>query len=484
MVDYLIIGAGYAGLSAAALLAKNKFSTLLLESHSKIGGCASHYKRKDFTFDVGATTFSGIKPNQPLGRLFKELSIEPKLKKVDPGLIAKIDGKEIIRYADKLKWTEAASEYFNSSKQINFWQKIFEIDELAWEFLSHNNSIPPNSLLDYIKLTKPTNLRYAKLLYGIFNGIQKEINKFQLTDKIFTSFLEEQLLITTQNYADNAPLLTSAMGLAYPSETYYPYGGMYKPAELILNSYKNSGGEVKRKRKVIKIRKRKDYYQVETEKGEVFDSKGIISSIPIWNMAELTDGEIQKYYQNYAKYFDFAWGAFTINFAIETKAELNSLYYQIHTDDQIPNCDSRSYFVSFSAKDDYAKAPDGWRTVTISCHTKTEKWLNLTKEEYSRRKSFTAQYILKSLFNNLPQLEGSQIEWELAGSPKTFQHYTQRKNGFVGGIPHSIEKNLLKMPPNQTPFKNFYQIGDTAFPGQGTPGVVLGALSCVERILK
>ncbi|MDZ7766217.1 MAG: FAD/NAD(P)-binding protein [Melioribacteraceae bacterium] len=213
MVDYLIIGAGYAGLSAAALLAKNKFSTLLLESHSKIGGCASHYKRKDFTFDVGATTFSGIKPNQPLGRLFKELSIEPKLKKVDPGLIAKIDGKEIIRYADKLKWTEAASEYFNSSKQINFWQKIFEIDELAWEFLSHNNSIPPNSLVDYIKLTKPTNLRYAKLLYGIFNGIQKEINKFQLTDKIFTSFLEEQLLITTQNYAEQCTAFNFCNGI-------------------------------------------------------------------------------------------------------------------------------------------------------------------------------------------------------------------------------------------------------------------------------
>lgn len=482
MVDYIIIGAGYAGLSAAALSAKNKFSTLLLESHSKIGGCASFYRRKGFTFDVGATTFSGVKPNQPLGRLFNELPIEPKLKKVDPGLIVKIDGKEIIRYADKLKWAEAASEYFNSSKQFNFWQKIFEMDELAWEFLSQNNSIPPNKLIDYIKLSKPTNLRYIKLLNGIFTGIQKEISRLKLTDEMFTKFLAEQLLITTQNYADNSPLLTSAMGLAYPSETYYPYGGMYKPAELILNSFKSNGGEIKFKRKVTSIKKHKDYYKVETANGENFDAKGIISSIPIWNMVELTDGEIQKYYQNYAKYFDFAWGAYTINFAIETKAELNSLYYQIHTDDQIPNCDACSYFVSFSAKDDYAKAPDGWRTVTISCHTKTEKWLNLTKEEYIRRKSVTAQYILKSLFDNLPQLEGSQIEWELAGSPKTFQHYTQRKNGFVGGIPHSIEKNLLKMPPNQTPFKNFYQIGDTAFPGQGTPGVVLGAFSCVDRI--
>ena len=125
MIDYLIIGAGYSGLSAAALLANEKYSVLLLESHSKIGGCASFYKRKEFLFDVGATTLSGVLPYQPLGRLFNELKISPKLKKIDPGVIIKIGEREIVRYSDQRKWIEHAKEIFNSTNQEKFWEKIY-----------------------------------------------------------------------------------------------------------------------------------------------------------------------------------------------------------------------------------------------------------------------------------------------------------------------------------------------------------------------
>lgn len=84
MYDFIVIGSGYGGLTAASLLAKQGFSTLILESHTLIGGCASYFKRKEFSFDVGATTCSGILPHQPLGKLFSKLNIEPELKKSTP----------------------------------------------------------------------------------------------------------------------------------------------------------------------------------------------------------------------------------------------------------------------------------------------------------------------------------------------------------------------------------------------------------------
>ncbi len=71
----------------------------------------------------------------------------------------------------------------------------------------------------------------------------------------------------------------------------------------------------------------------------------------------------------------------------------------------------------------------------------------------------------------------------LSGTPSTYEFYTGRFNGFVGGIPHSVKKNLLRMPPNKTPFTNLYMVGDTVFPGQGIPAVVLGALNTVNRII-
>ncbi len=484
MIDYIIIGAGYAGLSAAAILEKEGLNTLLLESHSKIGGCASFYKRKEFTFDVGATTLSGLLPNQPLGKLFNELKINPKIRKIDPGAIINIDGKEIRRETTREKWIQTAVDTFENTNQKIFWEKVFNTDDLAWQFLSNNKFIPPSSFSDYLKLAKPTNAKYLKLFSGIYKSIDSEITDLKLDNPLFHEFLDEQLLITTQNVRKDAPFLTAAMGLAYPSETYYPYGGMYKPAQMILEKFKEHGGQIKLKRKITRIEEMKrGGYRVTSSKGEIFESKGLITSIPIWNMAEITEGQIRNYYRKYSSYFDFAWGAFTLNFAIESNEELDSLYYQIHTPEIIPNCNSKSFFVSFSAADDFEKAPEGWRSVTISCHTKIANWQNLSKDDYNQRKEETTRYIISNLMKRMPQFQNAEIEWLLSGTPGTFEFYTQRKNGFVGGIPHSTGKNLLKMPPNKTPFKNLYQIGDTAFPGQGTPGVVLGAFFCIEKIL-
>ena len=73
--DFIIIGAGLAGLASAALLAKDGYRVKVLEAHTASGGCASYFKRKNFTFDVGATTLSGLGEGQPLKILLEKLNI-------------------------------------------------------------------------------------------------------------------------------------------------------------------------------------------------------------------------------------------------------------------------------------------------------------------------------------------------------------------------------------------------------------------------
>jgi phytoene dehydrogenase-like protein len=45
MTDVLVVGAGIAGLTAAALLAKQGRSVVLLEAHHQSGGCAGTFRR-------------------------------------------------------------------------------------------------------------------------------------------------------------------------------------------------------------------------------------------------------------------------------------------------------------------------------------------------------------------------------------------------------------------------------------------------------
>lgn len=50
--DAIIIGAGLGGLSCGAAFARQGFKPLVIEQHTKPGGYATTFQRKDFTFDV------------------------------------------------------------------------------------------------------------------------------------------------------------------------------------------------------------------------------------------------------------------------------------------------------------------------------------------------------------------------------------------------------------------------------------------------
>lgn len=484
MYDYIVIGSGYGGVSAAALLAQQGFSVLILESHVAIGGCASFFKRKGFTFDVGATTLSGVLDNQPLGKLFNKLNVKPNLKKLDPGMIVflKDKNRKITRYANKDQWIKESEKQFGGN-QKEFWNKIYSLESKSWNLIADNYRLPPQDITDLIHLAKPSNFKYLKLIPGLIQPLKSLIKKYDLDkNKEFVNFVDEQLLISTQNTSTLAPYLTSSIGLAYPSETYYPYGGIYKPLELLLDTFKAKGNEIKFKEKVTNVINKDGSYEVTTSRGNTYQAKGIISNIPIWNMAKITQGGIQEYFKNKSSSFNTAWGAFTLYFAVENNVPLETAYYQIHSRKPLPFASSKSFFVSFSLADDYEKAPEGWRTVTISTHTKTDEWENISEEEYNKRKEELENAIIEEFDYFFPEMKIKEKLYVNSGTPNTFEFFTGRHKGFVGGIPHTIKKSILQLPPNVSPFDNFYMVGDTVFPGQGTPAVVLGALNVVERI--
>ena len=51
--DVIVIGSGISGLCAAALLAMEGKSVLILEKHFKVGGYTHTFKRENYEWDVG-----------------------------------------------------------------------------------------------------------------------------------------------------------------------------------------------------------------------------------------------------------------------------------------------------------------------------------------------------------------------------------------------------------------------------------------------
>ena len=58
--DAVVIGAGNAGLTAAATLQRAGVSTLLIERHNVPGGCATSFRRGRFEFETALHQLSGL----------------------------------------------------------------------------------------------------------------------------------------------------------------------------------------------------------------------------------------------------------------------------------------------------------------------------------------------------------------------------------------------------------------------------------------
>ncbi|NEP44057.1 MAG: NAD(P)-binding protein, partial [Okeania sp. SIO2H7] len=71
-----IIGAGIGGLTTGALLARRGYNVIVFDQAIAPGGCASTFKRRGYTFDVGATQVAGLEPGGIHHRIFSELELE------------------------------------------------------------------------------------------------------------------------------------------------------------------------------------------------------------------------------------------------------------------------------------------------------------------------------------------------------------------------------------------------------------------------
>ena len=90
-----VVGGGIGGLTAGALLARRGYKVLILDQALVPGGCASTFKRRGFTFDVGATQVAGLEPGGIHSRIFSELEVDqPHATELDPPCAVYLAGEK------------------------------------------------------------------------------------------------------------------------------------------------------------------------------------------------------------------------------------------------------------------------------------------------------------------------------------------------------------------------------------------------------
>jgi phytoene dehydrogenase-like protein len=474
-LETLIIGAGYSGLTLGALLSKAGHPVTLLEGHGLPGGCGSFYQRGPYRFDVGATTLSGILHDGPLKRLMRELDLQTPLDFQTVGMNIHTNRGVLKRVASHQEWLAQLEGHFPECSLRQTWNHLQKISERAWPTLQKLNHFPPSAPRDLYRLLPMLKTSALKLVPDLLRPFSSLLSESERSSADYMKFLDQQLLISTQSTAYEVSTLIASLGLMYPSDTYYPLGGMGAMALELVEKIRTHGGTVRFKTKVIKIEKTKNGFMVHTNRGESLEVKRLISSLPFWNHQDIGPAEFEDEIKKYNKTMKPAWGAMTAYFAIRPRRPIDILYQQVHTS-------KGSLFYSFSKPNDQKRAPAHWQTVTVSAHCADAQTLPADIEEYTKLKEDFAlqvhQFMTERLIAHGP-FESTKIE---VGTPKTFAHFTGRLHGRVGGLPHGGLVTMLRYPGHQTPLCQFYRIGDTVFPGQGIVGVIAGAYMAFETL--
>lgn len=458
-IDLTVIGSGIGG-SLISILNKDK-NLVLFEKDKNLGGTASTFKRFGNYFNSGATTFVGYEDNHIIKEIFDSADFIPDLKKSSYAYRTIINGKSIDRITDFEEFIESLNSVFYHKNNRYFWQTLKDIDERFWKL--KNIYFAKYSLNSYLKSLKTIDILFKEYKFLLFKSAKSFIKEV-LGDisKKYQDFIDAQLQITLQSTSKDIPLLSFAIALSYPfHKIFYANGGMGKLFDDMLKDI-----NVKKNEQIMQIKKENNFYRLISSKDEYLTSK-LILNMPVFECKNLfLDEDLQNYYKKF-EFYDQS--AFVIYLKIDSKKEFLN-HYQIILKDNIPNAVSKSFFVSFSHKDDKKLSKNGY-SVTISCHTKALFWNELSKEEYEKNKEFTKNFILDELLKNIPDIKKEDIKIEFCATSKTFKRYINRFN--CGATPLNL-KNIFKIPSSLTPFKNLYNIGDSVFAGQGWPGVALG----------
>jgi C-3',4' desaturase CrtD len=140
--------------------------------------------------------------------------------------------------------------------------------------------------------------------------------------------------------------------------------------------------------------------------------------------------------------------------------------------------ENNSLFVSVSHPGD-GRSPEGMATIIASSFTDTKLWWNCADyEALKQRYTEGAIARLSSYFN----LTSDTIIYQEAATPRTFERYTGRDRGIVGGIGQRVPTFGPFGFATRTPIDRLWLVGDSTHPGEGTAGVSYSALTAVRQI--
>jgi len=471
MTDYdvIVIGAGNAGLTSAAYLAKRGVKVLVLERHNIPGGSATSFCRGRFEFEVSLHQICGIgteKMPGPLRSQFEKIGVLDKLEFLEMD-----DLYNFLYFPEKRSITLPP----DADEICTILQGLFpkEKDEIK-KYLDLVTKVAYDAIsIQYLQDPDASRYKYPEY----FNYALKTTQ--QVLDSFFKDPIIKSVLGAYWGYLGLPPDQLSFGDLALMFKAYCDFkpmhfkGGSQALSNAIADSIMENGGSIRYNCGAKKIIMKNGVVQgVLTESGDEITSRFVVSnSSKISTYYELMDEkDVPEPIRAELRQTTIAMSSLVLYLGFH--AEPHEIGFKESTNFLVGTTDNKlaykrmktldineNDFSAISCYDliDPQFSPPGTCQAMALALKYADPWLKVPPAQYADTKYHCADSFLKVLENFFPDIRKHIEEIEIA-TPITFMRYLGTPGGTFYGFDNTIKDGEIFLP-NDSKVPGLYNAG-------------------------
>jgi phytoene dehydrogenase-like protein len=474
-VDTLVIGSGFGGLSTALTLSEQGVDVLLVEALKYPGGCASTFTKQGYAFETGATLFSGFGPGQLMRGWIERYGLDVQVQMLNPIVELRAPDLTLAIPSERAQLVSRIAEQAGEKAPgvRDFFREQKQVADALWELFDDPAMLPPFGLKQAL-VHAGRSARYLPLLRLSGRPVQAALERHGVDQvRALRTYLDAVCQITVQAPASQAeaPFAMGAMDY-YFRGTGHVQGGIGSLAWGLVSAIEENGAQVQMSTRAKSLRRDERGWIAEL-RGETVRARRVVANLLPQAVMALTETQTPEL-RALGERVEQGWGAVMLYLAIDGGAleRQDPHHLELVQDPDAPYVDGNHLFCSVSGA---GEDPSGHRTVTVSTHTELAPLRAMSQKEQERRIAAIQAKMEQGLRALAPELVAERLA-TFPASPRTWERFTRRPGGFVGGIPRTVGlHNDQGMIPGPV-LPGLYLVGDTVFPGQSTLATALGGV--------
>lgn len=480
--EIAVIGAGFAGLAAAAVLAESGNKVTVFEKNSGIGGRARTFSKDGFLFDMGPSWYWMPDVYDSFFALFGKSTADfYELKKLDPGFAVIFENEVMDIPADY----DAVCALFESIEPGSGTKLRKFIAEGEFKYRVGMDDMvykPGHSVTEFFSLK----LFRDALKLQLFTSFSKHVRKY-FKDPRLLALIEFPVLFLGAMPKDT-PALYSLMNFAGLKQgTFYPMGGFGKVAESFKKIAESAGVQVLTNQNIEKFDIAAGSISHLHTNTKSIKTDAVVGSADYHHIEqELLDKEFRTYDEAYWENRTFAPSSLLFYLGVNKKIEKlrhHNLFFdenfdqhavEIYKDKKWPQ--SPLFYVCCPSKTDPSVAPAGSENLFVLMPIA----IGLNDPETIRETYFNV--LMKRLEKFAGEDIRSHVVYKKSYSVSDFIADYNAYQGNAYGLANTLMQTAIFKPKlKSSKVKNLFYAGQLTVPGPGVPpSIISGRIAATE----